>query len=268
MFKRPLAALLAMTAAVAPTPAHAQHTFGDAGATYDPRVPTPQAILGYELGSRFTSHRAMMRYVERIAAASRRVKVDTVGRSFEGREMLLITVSSEGNLARLDEIRRDNRRIADPRGARADDVDQAIARTPSIVWLAHSVHGGEASGVEAGLALLYQLAAGTDADTKLALDSTVVLIDPNQNPDGRERHTHDVERTWSAMGLSSEPSALNNAGSWPGPRTSHYHFDLNRDWYAQSHPETRGRATSFLQWMPHSPSPHMACLSFPLGEPP
>ncbi|MBK7831723.1 MAG: hypothetical protein IPJ56_05075, partial [Gemmatimonadetes bacterium] len=74
-----------------------------------------------------------------------------------------------------------------------------------MVWLAHSVHGGEASGVEAGLGLLYQLAAGTDAETQMALDSTVVLIDPNQNPDGRERHTHDVERTWSAQGLATEP---------------------------------------------------------------
>lgn len=232
-------------------PALAQHSYADAGATFDPRVPTPQAILGYELGSRFTSHRAMMRYVERIAAASKRVKVDTVARSFEGREMLLITVSSEANITRLADIQRDAQTLADPRGVSSSTIDAAVARTPGIVWLAHSVHGGEASGVEAGLALLYQLAAGTDADTRLALDSTVVLIDPNQNPDGRERHTHDIERSWSPMGLSTESGALNNAGSWPGPRTSHYYFDLNRDWYAQSHPETRGRAVNFLKWMPH-----------------
>lgn len=231
--------------------AGAQHTFADPGATFDPKVPTPQAILGYELGSRFTSHRQMMRYVERIAAASKRVKVDTVAHSFEGREMLLIAVSSEANLARLTEIKRDAQRIADPRGAAAGDVDAAIRRTPAIVWLAHSVHGGEASGVEAGLGLLYQLAAGTDADTRLALDSTIVLIDPNQNPDGRERHTHDVERMWSPMGVPADPGAMNNAGSWPGPRTSHYYFDLNRDWYTQSHPESRGRVQQFLAWMPH-----------------
>jgi hypothetical protein len=245
-----LTASLALMAA-ATTPVAAQHAFGEASGTYDPAVPTPRAILGYELGSRFTSHREMMRYIERIAAASKRVKVDTVAHSFEGREMLLIAVSSPANLARIPQIQADAKRIADPRGAAAGDVDAAIKRIPSIVWLEHSVHGGEASGVEAGLGLLYQLAAGTDADTRLALDSTVVLIDPNENPDGRERHTHDVERAGSALGLATEPGALNNGGSWPGPRTSHYYFDLNRDWFAQSHPESRGRVSNYMKWWPH-----------------
>ncbi len=241
--------MAASLSAVAPL--GAQHSFGESGATYDPAVPTPRAILGYDLGSRFTTHRQLMRYVERIAATSKRVRVDTIARSFEGREMLLLVVSSEANMARLPQIQADARRIADPRGATPADIDAALKRIPSIVWLAHSVHGGEASGVEAGMALLYQLAAGTDADTRIALDSTVVLIDPNQNPDGRERHTHDIERARSILGVPSEPGALNNAGSWPGPRTSHYSFDLNRDWFAQSHPESRGRVSHYMKWWPH-----------------
>ena len=244
-------ALLFASFALAPHSARAQHTYTEPAATYDPQIPTPRALLGYNIGDGFTPHRAMMRYIERIAAASKRVKVDTVARTFEGREMLLITVTSEANMARLAQIRADANRIADPRGAPAADVAAIVRRLPSIVWLAHSVHGGEASGVEAGLALLYQLAAGTDAETQMALDSTVVLIDPNENPDGRERFTHDLERNWSAQGIASEPGALNNSGSWPGPRTSHYYFDLNRDWFIQSHPESRGRVRSFLQWWPH-----------------
>lgn len=242
---------LALALAGTPAAARAQHAFSEGSTAYDAAVPTPRSVLGYELGGRFTPHRAILRYIERIAATSRRVRVDTVGRSFEGREMLVVTVSSEQNLARLAELQRDAQRVADPRGAAAGEVEAAQRRLPAIVWLAHSVHGGEASGVEAGLALLYQLAAGNDAETRMALDSTVVLIDPNQNPDGRERHTHDFERTFSAQGIASEPGAMNNAGSWPGPRTSHYHFDLNRDWFIQSHPESRGRVRTFLQWWPH-----------------
>jgi len=245
--------LLAATLLLAPR-LHAQHGFTEPSATpartYDPRVPTPRSILGYDNGDRFTPQRSMMRYIERIAATSRRVKVDTVGRTFEGREMLVITVTSEANMARLSDIRRDAQRIADPRGAGTSEVAAAIGRMPAIVWLAHSVHGGEASGAEAGLALLYQLAAGTDAETQMALDSTVVLIDPNENPDGRERFTHDLERMTSSAGLASDPQALSNAGSWPGPRTSHYYFDLNRDWFTQSHPESKGRVRTYLQWMP------------------
>ncbi len=234
--------------------AQAQHGFtetaGTPARTYDAKVPTPRAILGYDNGDRFTPQRAMMRYIERIAAASKRVKVDTVGRTFEGREMLVITVTSEANMARLADIQRDAKRIADPRGAGAGEVDAAVRRMPAIVWLAHSVHGGEASGAEAGLALLYQLAAGTDIETQMTLDSTVVLFDPNENPDGRERFTHDLERMTSSVGIASDPQALNNAGTWPGPRTSHYYFDLNRDWFTQSHPESKGRVRTFLQWMP------------------
>ena len=240
------AALLLLPAA----PAAAQHSFTTPGETYDPKVPTPRAVLGYDIGQRFTTNRALTRYLEKVAAASGRVRVDTVAHSFEGRELFLVTVTSEANMARLADFQRDAQRIADPRGAAPGEVEAAARRLPAIVWLAHSVHGGEASGVEAGLALLYQLAAGTDAETRMALDSTIVLIDPSQNPDGRERHTHDVERTWSAQSLPSEPGALNNTGSWPGSRGSHYGFDLNRDWFIQSHPESRGRVASFLKWMP------------------
>ena len=248
---RPLRALIPIFGLMIPATAAAQHAFTEPGSSYDPAVPTPRSILGYDFGERFTTHRAMTRYLERIAAVSKRIKVDTIAHTFEGREMFLITITSEQNQSRLREIAAGARRIADPRGAAPGEIEATIRRTPAIVWLGHSVHGGEASGVEAGLALVYQLAAGTDADTKTALDSTVVLIDPSQNPDGRERHTHDVQRWTSAQSLPSDPGALNNTGSWPGPRTSHYGFDLNRDWFIQSHPESRGRVAAFLQWMPH-----------------
>ncbi len=242
---------LLLSIVLAASPLVAQHTFSDAGATYDPRVPTPRALLGYEIGEQFTSHQRMMRYIERIAAVSRRVKVDTVAHSFEGREMLVIAIGSEANIARVAEVQRDAQRLADPRGAAPADLDQAARRLPVIIWLEHSVHGGEASGVEAGLALLYQLAAGTDSDTRLVLDSAVVLIDPNENPDGRERHVHDVQKTRGRQPASIDGGALNNQGSWPGPRTSHYYFDLNRDWFVLSHPETRGRVSTFMKWWPH-----------------
>jgi hypothetical protein len=99
--------------------------------------------------------------------------------------------------------------------------------------------------------MMYQLAAGQDAETRLILDSTVVLIDPVQNPDGHERHAQDVLRARGALWIPPSPSARVHAGTWPGPRTSHYYFDLNRDWITHSHPETRGRINSMLEWWPH-----------------
>jgi hypothetical protein len=231
------------------TPAvQGQHAF--ASGTYDPAVPTPEAGLGYEIGARFTPHHRIVRYLEQLAATSRRIRVDTVARTFEGRELLMAIVTSEANQAKLAQIKADAARIADPRSSAAD-AQAAAGRMPAIVWLGYTVHGGEASGTEAALALLYQLAAGTDAETKQILDSVVVLIDPVQNPDGHERHVHDVSRARGAGDVPVTPGAMIHQGSWPGPRTSHYYFDLNRDWFILSHPETRGRVGAFTQWWPH-----------------
>ena len=238
-------AVLILGLAVA-TPAYAQHPFANSTG-YDPAVPTPRSVLGYEVGQRFTPHHLLLRYAERVAAASRRVRLDTMAVTIEGREALLAIVSSEANLQRLDAIRQDAQRVA----AGGPDADAAAARLPAIVWLAYSVHGNEASGVEAAIAMLYQLAAGSDPETRMILDSTVVLLEPAQNPDGHERHVQDVLRRLSPLGPTSAPGALVYGSTWPGARTSHWHFDLNRDWFIQSHPETRGRTATFLDWMPH-----------------
>ena len=227
-------------------PAAAQNPFtGSTG--YDPAIPTPRSVLGYEVGDRFTPHHLLMRYAERIAAASRRVRLDTMAVTAEGREALLAIVTSEANQQRLDAIRQDANRVA----GGGNDAEAAATRLPAIVWLAYTVHGNEASGTEAAIAMLYQLAAGTDAETRMILDSTVVLIEPVQNPDGHERHVQDVLRRLSPHGPVAVPGALVYGSSWPGARTSHWHFDLNRDWFIQSHPETRGRTATFLEWWPH-----------------
>jgi len=239
--------LLAMIA----SPVAAQQPFAEGG-TWDPRVPTPASVLGYEPGERFTTHAMLSRYLEAVARSTSRVRLDTVAQTFEGRELYLVIVTSEANQQRLDEIRVLARRIADPRGATPAELDDAVRRLPAIVWLGYSVHGNEASGVEAGIAFLYQLAAGQDSDTRMMLDSTVVLIDPVQNPDGHERHVQYVNRMRGALGVPPSPAALIQGGDWPGARTSHYYFDMNRDWFVQSHPETRGRTRTMLEWWPHA----------------
>ncbi|MDQ3696685.1 MAG: hypothetical protein M3373_01480, partial [Gemmatimonadota bacterium] len=246
----PFALLAVLLSASASASAAAQHAFAT-GADYDPAVPTPRTVLGYEIGERFTPHHLLIRYVERLAAASPRLRVDTVARTFEGRELLLVAVTGSANRARLDQIRADAARLADARGVSAGARGELARTTPGIVWLGYTVHGGEASGTEAAIGLLYQLAAGRDAETRMILDSLIVLIDPVQNPDGHERHVQDVTRARGDQGVPVTPGAWIHQGAWPGPRTSHYYFDLNRDWFIHSHPETRGRVTTFLTWWPH-----------------
>jgi len=242
--------LSALAFLLVPAAVTAQHSYNAPG-SFDPAVPTPKSVLGYEVGERFTPHHMLMRYIDRLAATSRRVRVDTVAHTFEGRESVLVIATSEANHTRMPQIRADARRIGDPRGAAAGEVSTATGRMPSIAWLGYTVHGGEASGTEAAIALLYQLAAGRDAETQRILDSVVVLIDPVQNPDGHERHVQDVMRNRGAQGIPTTPGSMIHQGNWPGPRTSHYYFDLNRDWFLHSHPETRGRVRTFLEWYPH-----------------
>lgn len=239
-----------MLCLLAASPAIAQHGLTPGG-TYDPAVPAPRAVLGYEIGDRFTPHHLIVRYAERLAATSRRVRIDTVAHTFEGRPLLLATITSVANQARIQQIRADAQRLADP-GTAAADVDAIVARSPAVIWLGYSVHGDEASGAEAALAFMYQLAAAQDAGTRTILDSVVVLIDPIQNPDGHERHVQQTTQTRSALGVPPSPFAMINQTVWPGPRTSHYHFDLNRDWYLLSHPESRGRIATFLSWYPQT----------------
>lgn len=251
MIRCPSAVLrLALLLALAAPAVRAQHAFQSPGATFDPRVPTPRASLGYDVGEQFTPHHRIMRYLEQLAATSARVRVDTLGVTAEGREIVMAILASERQLARLDAIRADAARLADPRGADAGTLAAVVARHPAVVWLGYTVHGNEASGTEAALAMLYQLAAGQDAATRAILDSTVVLIDPVQNPDGHERHVQDVRRALGAFGPSPVPGSMGHQGSWPGARTSHYYFDLNRDWFIHSHPESRARAAAMLAWWP------------------
>ena len=231
-------------------PVSAQHALSDGG-PYDPSVPAPAAVLGYELGERFTPHHLIVRYAEAVANASPRVRLDTVARTYEGREVLLATVTSEANQARLEEIRGAAARLADPRGASDAELARLVASTPTIVWLGYTVHGDEASGVEAALATLYELAAGQDAETRMILDSVVVLIDPVQNPDGHERHVQQVLWDRGEFGPDPYPDAMVHYHGWHGARSNHYLFDLNRDWIIHAHPETRGRMEVFRRWYPH-----------------
>jgi hypothetical protein len=240
--------LLALLAA--PLSVTAQHGLTDQG-PYNPAIPTPASVLGYEIGEAFTPHFLIDRYITTLAEASPRITVDTVGFTHEGRPVFLAVATSEANQARIDEIRADLQRLADPRGASGSELEALVERTPTAVFLAYTVHGNEASGAEAALATLYQLAAGQDPETRAILDNVVTLIDPVQNPDGHDRHVHQVAWDRGAFGPDPFPGAVVHGHDWHGARSNHYLFDLNRDWIIHSQPETRARMQVLRRWFPH-----------------
>lgn len=223
-----------------------------AGFTYDPSVPTLTQVVGHDHGAEVTSPEEIALYMRALAeAAPTRTRLEEVGRTWEGRPLQLLAIASPDRIARLEAIRQDALRLADPRTLSRADEDALVASTPIVVALLHSVHGNEISPAGAALLEAYHLlAARNDPRVDAILEDAVVLIMPLQNPDGRARM---VQSTRSARAAEADalPLSAEHDEPWPGGRGNHYVFDLNRDWFAQTQPESSGKVAALLRWMPH-----------------
>lgn len=216
-----------------------------AGTDYDPAVPTPASVLGWEPGEWHVRHDQLVAYMEALAAASDRVRIERTGSTHEDRPLLLLTISSPQNLARLESIRERHVALSEPDGTKPD-----TAQMPVVVYLGYSVHGNEASGANAALVVAYHLAAARGGEVARWLENAVILLDPSLNPDGLARFAQ-----WANMHrgrvLVADPEHREHVEGWPSGRTNHYWFDLNRDWLPAVHPESRARLATFHRWRPN-----------------
>jgi hypothetical protein len=220
------------------------------GASYDPRIPTYGKVLGYQPGERITWHAGLMKYLEALAGATRQVKIFEYAKSWEGRKLVYAAVGSEANLKRLEEIRAGMQKLADPRRTPEAEARKLMATLPAVIWLAYGVHGNEISSPEAALLTAYHLlAARKDKMVDDILANVLVLIVPTQNPDGRDRFVHHFEQS-EGLEPDAQPVAAEHVEPWPGGRSNHYLFDLNRDWFALTQPEILGQAKALQEWFP------------------
>jgi hypothetical protein len=221
------------------------------GATYDPAVPTHKKVLGYEPGDHVSSHSQIMHYVDTLAAAyPSRMKVWEYAKTWEGRKLVYAAIGSEANIKRLPQIQADIKRLADPRKTSDADAKRIMATLPAIVWLAYGVHGNEISSPDAALMTAYHLLASkNDKMVEDIMAKTIVMIVPLQNPDGRERFVFNYDVN-AGLEPDSNPLAAEHSEPWPGGRTNHYYFDMNRDWLAMTQPEIRGQIHALQEWLP------------------
>ena len=219
---------------------------------YSDAVPKPEDVIGHQIGSRHTTPDQVVEYFRAVAAVSDRVVVEEHGRTYEGRPLIHAYVTTPDNLARLDAIREANLRLS---AAPATVTDAALAAMPAVLYQGYSIHGNEASGTEAAVLYLYHLAAGQGPAVEEALEHVVVILDPLFNPDGRDRFTDWVNRNRGGV-HSTDPQDREHNEPWPGGRTNHYWFDLNRDWLPAQHPESQGRLEVFYQWRPQVLTDH------------
>lgn len=240
-----LALLLAIAAPVA-----SQTPFDWYGrGPYRPAVPRPDSLLGHELGTRHTMYHEQQGVLDRmIAAAPDRVRTEVIGRTIEGKVMRVLIISAPENLVRLDQIRSELARLADPRATSTAQAAEIAARTPAVAILSHSIHGNEPAGFEASMQTAYQLLAADEPATLEILRNVVTIINPSQNPDGHERFA-----AWnnSVAVPTDEPGALEQLEPWSVQgRFNHYRFNMNRDFVAQSQLETRALSALFRRYHP------------------
>lgn len=219
--------------------------------TYNPQIPTPAQFLGHEVGEWHVSHDRVYAYMLKLAELSDRITVEEYARSYEMRPLILLTITSPANHRRLPELKQQHLDLEDVQKARTLQTQNM----PVVLYQGFSIHGNEASGVNAGLLLAYYLAAGQSAEINTLLDQAIILFDPCFNPDGVQRFSTWVNQHKSYQ-LSADPVSRELNEVWPGGRFNHYWFDLNRDWLLQQHPESRGRVAKFQEWKPNILTDH------------
>ncbi|OFY39884.1 MAG: hypothetical protein A2Z69_02735, partial [Bacteroidetes bacterium RBG_13_44_24] len=218
---------------------------------YDSSVPTPKQFIGHEIGEWHLSHDKLYFYMLELARVSGRAVWEEYGKSHEGRPLGHLIISSPENINNLEQLRLQHLALCDPdQSGRLD-----ISSMPVFIKLGYGIHGNESSAQNASAVTAYYLVAGQSEKISELLKNAVILIDPALNPDGMQRHSTWVNFTKS---LNNNPDANSweFSESWPGGRTNHYWFDLNRDYLMLQHPESVGRVAAFYRWRPNINTDH------------
>lgn len=219
------------------------------GAAYDDAIPKPNDYLQHPIGKWPLRYHELVDYLEVIAPASDRIVVESHGRSYEGRTLYNVFISSEENLRNRESLREGMDRLSDGSEIPEAELDSLAGALPAFAWLGYSIHGDEISGMDAAVQLIYHLAAGQDEATLEILNNVVIIIDPTENPDGRERYLSMLQ-TYKSETPNYNRFSMQHSGVWPWGRTNHYLFDLNRDWILARQTETVGKLATQVKWHP------------------
>ena len=216
---------------------------------YIPSIDHPNKFLDFNYGDRVANHSQISNAILRWSEQSNKIKVIEYAKSHEGRPLYVAFISSSENLNNLDEIKNQIIKLSDPRITSNAEANSIIENIPAVAWMAYSIHGNETSGADAALGIIYHLISSTDLEITNMLEDMVVIIDPMMNPDGRDRFAKSLEQ-YRGTAPNFDDQSLIHTGDWPYGRTNHYYFDLNRDWFYLTQPETQGRVKLINQWRP------------------
>ena len=218
-------------------------------APFDENIKSPEEFLGYPIGEMQTRHDLIVSYMEYLSNVSDKAQILHYGQTYEKRKLVILAISSSDKIIDLEKIRENHISYLDPEHPNYSKESKP-ENLPVIINLAYSVHGNEPSTSEAALLTAYTLISSKSDEISNYLTDSIILIDPTLNPDGRDRHTHWVN-TYKGSPLVDDPQDAEHNEYWPGGRTNHYWFDLNRDWYLGIHPESRSKLKWYHSWKPN-----------------
>ena len=218
--------------------------------SYNPEIPTPQEVIGFVPGEWHVSHDRLLMYMNKLAEVSPRIQIENRGFTYEGRQLVLLTISSEDNLENIEEIRKNHVALVEENSESINTEEM-----PIVINQGFSIHGNEPSGSNAALLYTYYLAAAQGEKIENALEKTVILLDPSFNPDGLQRFAY-WANTNKSENINPDPQDREYNEVWPGGRTNHYWFDMNRDWLPVQLPESQARIATFHKWYPNILTDH------------
>ena len=217
---------------------------------YNKSIPTPESIIGHQVGEFHVSHDKLSHYVQEVSKNSNRVKLVNRGKTYENRTSWLLIITSESNHSRLEEIRKNHLELSNSKNKNID-----VTNMPIVVYQGFSVHGDEPSGTNASLPLIYHLLASNSEETKELLNDVIILLDPSFNPDGLQRFSQ-----WANSNKNQSLNPDNNDREynqyWPRGRTNHYWFDLNRDYLPNQLIESNFKIQTYTEWLPNIMTDH------------
>lgn len=216
-------------------------------ARFDAQLPTIEEVVGIPLGQRPLGTDEVLAYFQALADASPRARLIEYARTYEGRPLVVLAVSDLSTIARLDAFQEEHRLRLDPRQGGVPAVE-ALAETKAVAWMAYGIHGDELSSTDTAAALATWLVAGIDERAQEMRENLLVLIDPCENPDGRNRYLAQIT-SFAHRTANPDQDDLSHRAVWPWGRGNHYLFDLNRDWFSMTQPESQ-RTHHIGQWIP------------------
>ncbi len=217
------------------------------GTNFQTGIPSQLDVTGVVPGDRPLRPEEVLAFYTALAEASPRARLIEYARSHEGRPLVVLAVSDEQTISRWDDFQKDHAALLDPRNGGVPEVSD-LAGVKAVAWMAYGIHGDELSSSDAAVALAYWLVAGQDSAANELREKLVVLIDPNENPDGRSRYLAQIT-SFAHHTANPDQDDLSHRAVWPWGRGNHYLFDMNRDWFTMSQPES-ARSAHIARWIP------------------